>query len=344
VNLARAVCLLLLGSAILAAVAAAEATPISRQAKWRAFPDPKPPVTGSNSARELFPDWQPEALASANYAELLDRQGRLHACITSVSSELVYAVVIHFSPAGSSRLVVNGIALYQGQAVTLTFLPAANDSGALTQLSVWRKPPADKALSQLMLTGTAGDAPLAGLCYLQWFKRTAATRQNPPWQDIFLPRPAAPSGFVREDWPLCLAEIAHNQDLLTKDCAVQFKGLTSFGLDQDGPYGFWQLSWNTPLTLKLDIAGQNIPNKSTLLVYAQVETAYPWGSDPALEVTANGYRLPQALLPGKQLILTQPISVELSQYLQQGTNTVDIGSSAFGAAMWQVRRVELWAE
>ncbi len=343
-KLARTIRVLLLGSAILAGlVAAADTPPFSRQAKWRSFPDPKSLVS-SPVNKALFPDWQPEVLISAKYAELLDHQGRLHACITGVSSELVYAAVTHYASAGQSRLAVTGIALRPGQSVTLTFIPAANDTAALTQLTLWRKAPSEAALTQLLQTGAPGDMPLTGLCYLQWFKRAAATRQNPPWQDIFLPWPVAPSGFIREDWPLCLAEITHKQDLLTKDCSVLFKGLTSFGLDQEGPYGFWQLSWNTPLTLKFDIAGPPIPPRATLLVYAQADGVYPWGSDPALEITANNYRMPQAGLPGSQLLTLQPISVELSQYLVQGINTVDIGASSFGAATWKVRRVELWAE
>lgn len=339
----RFVQMLLLASGLLTAALAADSEPLSRQLKWRTFPDPKA-VSAASVESRLYPDWQPEVLSSAEYDEVIDRQGRHHVCITGTSRELVYATVIHFAAGGQSRLAVAGIALRPGQIVTLTFVPAENDHAALTQLALWRAAPAESALTQLMLTGTAGAAPLGGLCYVQWFKRETASRRNPPWQDIFLPLSTPPAGFVREDWPLCLAEITHKQDLLTKDCAVQFKGLTSFGLDQEGPYGFWQLSWSTPLTVKLDIASPSIPPKSMLLVYAQAESIYPWGTEPALEVTANNYRLPQVAQPVNQLIMTQPISIELSQYLQQGINTIDVGASALGAATWKVRRIELWAE
>jgi hypothetical protein len=337
---ALAVALIALYGVVLAATTATDG--VARILKWKLFPEPASMAAGSPDERptqSLTP-----AAAHVGYMELYDRQGQPHACLTIDSSEQSLAELVYYSPAGSSTLFSSGLEPPANQLTTLTFLAAPNDSGGLTLLTLWRQPPAPGELTQLMLDGIMASKPGGNLRFYEWFKRQPPVWRNPPWLDAMLQQTDPPAGYMRNDWPLCLAEALPDQTVRAKDCVLSFQGLAGFGLDRDGPYGYWRLSWDAPLKLRFDIPGPALPRQARLLVYALEDGTLAWSGLPALDIKVNNWGLGSVSAPASQLLITQPIAVDVSQNLCAGMNTIEIGVSAFSNVGWRIRRVELWAE
>lgn len=315
---------------------------LARVLRWKQFPAPA--AFAANSAEPSSLERQALPLAEVDYTELYDRQGRPHVCLTFAASEPSFAAVIYYSPAGLSTLCSNGLEPSVNQRTTLTFPATPSDSGGLTLLTLWRQPPAPAELTPLMLDGVVVVTTSSNLRFTQWFRRQPPAWRNPPWLDALRQRPQPPLGISSNDWPLCMAEALPDQTIKAKDCVLAFQGLAGFGLDRDGPFGYWGLSWDAPLKLRFDLPGPAPPRQAKLLVYAQADGTFTWSGLPALSIKVNGWGLGSATAPASQLLVTQPIAVDVSQNLDLGNNTIEIGVSAFSNVGWRIRRIELWAE
>jgi hypothetical protein len=310
---------------------------------WKQFPTPAALAASSPGERPAA-ELQAPVLAHVDYAELYDRQGRPQICVTFDSSEQCPAALIYYSPAGQSTLSSTGLEPPVYQRTTLTFLPAPSDNSGLTLLTFWRQPPTPAELLRLMQDGVTDSQPEMSLRYIQWFKRRQPTWRNPPWLDALRPQLEPPPGILRNAWPLCLVEALPDQTIRAKDCILSFQGLAGFGLDRDGSYGYWRLSWDAPLTLRFDLPGPSLPRKAQLLVRAQADGVFPWNGSPALDVTVNGWGMSAATAPASRLLIMQPIAIDVSQNLQLGINTIKISVGAFSNVGWRVRQIEIWAE
>jgi hypothetical protein len=327
--------------AALAAVAPADG--ITRVVKWKQFPAPAAMAVSTQDESSSTPRQTP-LVTHLDYAELYDRQGRPHACLTFKPSEPGFATVIYYSPAGQSTLYSTGLEPPVTQLTTLTFLATPSDSGGLTLLTLWRQPPSPTQLAQLMLNGVLDSQASTEPRLTQWFKRQAPSWRTAPWLDTMRQQPEPPPGYTRNDWPLCFIEALPDQTVRAKDCVLAFPGLVGFSLDRDGSFGYWRLSWDAPLVLHFDLPGPALPRQARLLVYAQADGTFTWSGLPALDIKVNSWGLGSAPAPASQLLITQPIAVDVSQNLDLGMNTIEIGVSTFSNVSWRVRRIELWAE
>jgi hypothetical protein len=323
------------------ALGAQAAEPL-REARWDAFPTPA--SRSAQDPRALYPDFSPAELARADYAELYDGRSRARGCITAQSQRLGYVSVIYYSPQGGSYLRVAGLPLPVRQQISVTFALPPREPGGLTRLVLWAKPPAGAALDLLLRQPLPRSSGMPGLLAEEWFPRQQPVYGDPPWEDPLRRPPAPPSGFLGADWPLCQAVAQVDKSVVSKDCAVRYVGLAGFGLDESGPYGYWQLSWNTPLTLELELPPEHTYAQAVLLAYGAPEGNLAWGGLALVEIAVNGMRVDAGGAGPFAGLAVQPIGAGLSPYLRAGKNWIEVRLAALSSTQYRLRGIEVWAE
>jgi hypothetical protein len=130
--------------------------------------------------------------------------------------------------------------------------------------------------------------------------------------------------------------------VVTKDCAVDFSGLTGWGMDDYGTYGRWRLDWSSELTIACELPVSESWMSAELLIYCG-DSALQQAIDLSeLELTINGWPVTPHYFGDIGSFEAQPVALSLSQYLHGGSNRITLGVSSLASSEWLIDGIELW--
>jgi hypothetical protein len=295
-------------------------------------------------AEQAFPQLWAEDVLEAQYSEYQANTQDFYGFITCRTREPGLASLLYYSADQQTYLVLRRLPLLRNHLATYTVAlpPSAEDRG-MCRLLVWQTAAGDSQMRALAATAYPTTGQLTEVAADHWFPRAVPAVVRLPWNNPFRLPLAAPADFAGQNWPLCHAELESDNTVRCKDCAVQFNGMLSVGYDERGSFGRWLLDWGTALVLSFEIPpGQRLA-QTQLLIYGVPDATLQNTAPPRLSVSANGWQLPEVDSQAATATALQPIAIELSQYLQPGSNRIELGLDAFSNARFFVETLEVWA-
>jgi len=295
-------------------------------------------------AAQAFPQLWAADVLEAQYAEYQASTQQFYGFVTCRTRQPGIASLLYYSADQQTYLVLRRLPLQRNHLATFTVAlpPAAVDRG-MCRLLIWQSAAGDAQLRALAAATYPATGQLTEVAADRWFLRTAPSVVRLPWNNPFKFPLVAPLDFAGQTWPLCHAELESDSTVRTKDCAVQYNGLPSLGYDERGSFGRWQLDWGSALALSFEIPPGQSLSQSQLLIYGTPDVMLQNATPPRLSVSVNGWQLPEVDYQAAYTTAAQPISVELSQYVQQGSNRIELGLDAFSDARFFVDTLEVWA-
>jgi hypothetical protein len=294
-------------------------------------------------AAQAFPDLWAADVLEAQYSEYQASPQQYYGLITCRTREPGLAALLYYSADQHTYIVLRRLPLLRNHLATYTVaLPVPAADRGMCRLLVWHAAAADGQLRTLAATPYPASGQLAEVAAEHWFARTPPSVVRLPWNNPFRLPLLAPSDFAGQSWPLCHAELESDNTVRCKDCAVQFNGLLGTGYDQRGSFGRWLLDWGSELVLSFEVPPGQRFSQTQLLIYGVPDDALHSTTPPRLAVSVNGWQLQEVDFEASAAAL-QPIAVELSQYLQPGSNRVELGLNAFSNARFLVDTLEVWS-
>ena len=307
---------------------------------WNAYPDIDL-LQQSDAQRMKFPDSQSAPALSVEYGEIEYFGHGTLGVLMCTSKRDGHVSVIHYSADGLSRIFHRQLPLYAQQQVTLAGALPSGVAG-VTLLLVWQETPDHDSLVALARNPNTIEQPIAGVSESYWFERRSANLYLDPWRDIFRPPSAVPALYAEAGWPWCSARLTSHSQVVAKDCAVDFSGLTEWGMDDYGTFGRWRLDWSSELTLICELPVSESWMSAELLIYSGESLFAPAVDLSELELTINGWPVSPRYSQEFDGFEAQPIALSLSQYLHGGSNRITLGVSSLASREWLIDGIELW--
>jgi hypothetical protein len=311
--------------------------------EWESYPV-EWKFEGRMSEKGFMPDLDPAAVESITYREDGRNPGNPQGFITFSTTRRAYLSLLFYSPAGRSSIMVASLPVYEHQQVTASFNLPPNESEGVTRLLLWSEPTAREWLPLLARHPEFTSEPVTGLIADYWFSRESTGASRYPWEDFYRPAEYPPPGYYYFDVPAAVARLSAADRPVLKDCALVNHGLTQQATDEYGFYGRWVLSWGNGIDILLEVPPYLDFRRAHLAVYGSSTVGFGVPHSPALELEVNGWAVPTGGFAIEYDDVTQPVVLDVSQYLENGQNSIAIslGPSADGA--WLVSRIELWME
>ena len=260
-----------------------------------------------------------------------------------------HLTLLHYSADGSSYVIRELQPLPAAQELTLSIhLSEAALPGTLRVIA-WRSEPHASWIELLARHPNYEDEPLPGIYEQRWMPLEAGQPGDP-----FISRKWDMHEFVPllepwhfDPWPVLSAKLDSSFGILTKDCAVYYRGIEATKWLDGDLRTAWQVNWSNDLRLVFELPGDYGPQDAELRIYGAVTgqspITIPTEAFRSVEATINGARLD--LLTADDLFgsAMQPMSAELSQYLQPGNNELVLRSSPLVDTEWLISGIDLWA-
>ena len=294
-------------------------------------------------AAQAFPQLWAADVLEAQYSEYQASAQQYYGLVTCRTREPGLASLMYYSADQHSYLVLRRLPLLRNHLATYTVaLPAPAADRGMCRLLVWHTAVGDGQLRTLAATAYPASGQVVEVAAERWFLRTTPAVVRLPWNNPFRLPLRAPGNFAGQSWPLCHAELESDDTVRCKDCAVQFNGLHGTGYDERGSFGRWLLDWGSDLVLSFEVPPGQRLSQAQLLIYGVPDDSMHSSTPPRLAVRVNGWQLQEVDFQATSATALQPIAVELSQYLQQGSNRVELGLNAFSNARLFVDTLEVW--
>jgi hypothetical protein len=286
------------------------------------------------------PDWDPQVLASAAYAEYAELDGSRLGVVTCETRGSTYASLATYEPAGTCTVRHVELPLPPDHVTMMTFefIPDAVDGQ--TRLLLWGNPPQPGLLRAALLEVQTPSSVLPGLLAERWFARSAPGGGAPPWEDNVRGTPDAPQGYPPGSTPLLMAVLSPRNEVEAKDCAVLTMGGKTIAFDDYGAYGCWSLAFGGELHLVFEMPSWPLPRRAQLVIDGADGLPLSWPGLQQLEVNVNGWTITDSsLVPAVQ---HSPLSV--SQYLRGGDNRISLRLQSFSGKTWLIRGIQVWSQ
>jgi hypothetical protein len=280
----------------------------------------------------------------AVYSEMPDSRGRLMAVIECRAKRQCYLSMMYYSPRGRCYLRCAGLSNEPEQVLYLTQSVAAREPAGLVRLIAWSSAPSLDTLLALMRTPNRSRNLAKAALSDRWFKRQKSGGGIPPWIDPFNRQTNTDNPSRDPLWPGCSASLEGGGELVVKDCAIGFKGMTDTVLLEYGIGKVWNLSWSMPLTIDFEWPAESTPYRAVLVLGCDSSDAGLTSSAAAIEVTVNGWRSSAlgSMVPNSQVM--QPFSLPLSPYIVQGENRIEVRLNAMSNASLPLHGINIWFE
>lgn len=289
----------------------------------------------------MFPNYDARAL-EVEYSEFHITGNNATALISCTATGPGYIAVLHYATNGLCRLQVYGLPIRQDQLSVFTFrLPTTN--GGVTRVLYWNTLPEHSLLVQLARHPNDTTVELPGIITQRWLQQGTSVTSSLPWSDPFRPQqPADIPTHARSSWPAAIAKLDETGRLITKDCGVEFDGLSVSDYDIYGPYGQWQLDWAAELRLLFELPNPDNRADVELRIICSGDDEATISSWPPLELEINNWPLSEADITNSFVSGSEPFSFSLSQNVQAGRNEVALRLDPLAEAQWLIRRLEVW--
>ena len=286
------------------------------------------------------PDWNPQVLASATYAEYTELDGSRLGVVTCETRGSTYASLATYEPGGTCTVRHVELPLPPDHVTMMTFefIPGAVDGQ--TRLLLWVNPPLPGLLRAALLEVQTPRSVLPGLLAERWFARSAPGGGGPPWEDTLRGTPEAPQGYPPGSAPLLMADLSPRDQVEAKDCAVLAMGGKIIAFDDYGAYGCWSLAFGRELLVVFEMPSWPLPRQAQLVIDGADGLPLSWPGLQQLEVNVNGWTITDSsLMP---VVQHSPLSV--SQYLQGGDNRISLRLQSFSGETWLIRGIQVWSQ
>jgi hypothetical protein len=252
-----------------------------------------------------------------------------------------YASLVHYSTDGRSQIFHRALPVRGSQTVTLSGQLPDGVAG-VTLLLLWADVPDLDALISMAVDPNSASPAIGGVREAYWFPRRRADSYLEPWADQFRPELGHAELPARAAWPWCSARLTAGYQTVTKDCAIDFSGITSLGIDEYGSYGQWRLDWASELVLYCEMPGSEDWDMAEMWLYGDNPQFAQAPDVSLLELEINGWpvRFPRWQLADREE--TQHIAIDLSQYLHGGSNRIRMRLSSLAGSEWLIHGIEVW--
>jgi len=252
-----------------------------------------------------------------------------------------YASLVFFGADGRSRIIHHALPLRVHQPVTLSgWLPPG--VGGVMLLLLWDSLPDQEALIGLAVDPNSGLPAIGGVREADWFSRGRPSAYAEPWNDLFRPDFGKAEPVGQADWPWCSARLTAGDQTITKDCAVDFNGMTGLAIDEYGAYGQWRLDWASELTLHCELPSSEDWSAVEMWLYGAAPQIAQAPDLSMLELEINGWPVRFSRWQLVDQVDTQHIAMDLSQYLHGGSNRIRMRLSSFAGSEWLIHGIEVW--
>jgi hypothetical protein len=289
----------------------------------------------------MFPNYDARAL-EVDYSEYHLAGSDAVALVSCTAAGSGFIAVLHYGPDGLCRLQVNGLPIKQDQLAVYTFRLPTGDGG-VTRVLHSNTLPEHSLLVQLARHPNDTSVELPGIITQRWLKQGSSATSVLPWSDPFRPQqPADIPIHARSSWPAAMARLDETGRLITKDCGVEFDGLSVSDYDIYGPYGQWQLDWAAELRLLFELPAADNRAEVDLRIICSDSNGAAISSWPPLELEINDWPLSEADITNSFGSGNEPFSFSLSQNIQAGSNEVALRLDPLAESQWLIRRLEVW--
>jgi hypothetical protein len=292
----------------------------------------------------LFPDYDATLLVAASYYEQPARGGLNEGVLTIETTRECLLSLIYYSPAGTSYLVRTSLPVLGRSSLSSTFVLPAEDASGLTRLMLWEAGFEESWLAFLARHPQQDIEPVPGMLAQAWFGRQQPVNTRYPWEDIYRPATGLRTGSLRSSEPLAMARLDSSGRVASKDCSIGSSAPVRLVSDEYGILGMWELDWSSRLKLVLELPPGGQPEAAYLIVYGSSGQPFGVASNPAFEISVNGWSVAPSLKISPFEVSLQPVMLDVSQYLEEGKNEISLQLSALADNIWKVSRIELWTE